>query len=351
MTVRVLLITPRFYEIEKEIKSVLEESDYEVTWLENRTLPFDYHGTKSKFRLLRKIYFLLFLPQVRYLRKELRKNENIKFDILFSINAHIICPYLFRKLKKRNQKLYSVLYLWDSFSMYNWIKEARLFNKVYTFDTADSIKYKIEYKPNFYIKNNYNTISENEYDMFFMGKFSSERLLIIRKILNHPDMAGVRCFLKLWPAYKILFHNHLIYKIFKLFNLKSKWVKNFIINFEAVEGILPGEYISTDYMNYKEMQSHLLRSNVILDIQYQFQTGFTHRLIEALANGKKVITTNQNIRNESFYNPEQIHILDTQSPEIDIRWIKTKSVFQINAYFPDLELSAWLKSTFDVAIA
>lgn len=351
MSARVLLITPEFYGIEKIIKSVLEESHYEVVWIENKALSFDFHGTNAKFKILRRIYFFLFSPHTRYLKKELKKIENLKFDILFCINAYIICPYLFRKLKSANPKLFSILYLWDSFSMYNWTKELILFNKVYTFDPADSIKYQIKYKPNFYIRSNNNSSLENEHDLFFVGKFSPDRLVIIDKILNLPVISSIKCFVKLWPAYKIFFHNHFIHKFFKTFNFKSIWVKNYQVNFEAVEGMIKREYLVAKSLNYYELQYHLLCSNVILDLPYKWQAGYTHRLIEAIANGKKVITTNSDIRKENFFNSEQIHFIDYQNPEIDLSWIREKSAFRINSNFSDLELSTWLKSIINVESA
>jgi hypothetical protein len=351
MAVRILLITPQFYGIERKIKSVLEESNYEVTWFENKTLPFDYHGTSSKLKLLRRAFYLLLSPHKRYLRRELRKIENPEFDILFSVNANIICPYLFRKLKSINPQLKTVLYLWDSFSMYNWSGELKLFDKVLTFDRADSINYGIEYKPNFYIKSNISSSYEKEYDLFFVGKFSPDRLTIIDKLESLPEMSGIRCYIKLWPAYRIFFHSHLIYRLLKRLDFKTTWVQNYTINFEAVEGIIEREYLAHESLNYEEMQYILLRSNVILDLPYRRQTGYTHRLIEALANGRKVLTTNSNIRNESFYNPEQIHILDEKKPEIDNRWTKEKSAFPIESYFSGLELSEWLKSIINVRIA
>ncbi len=351
MSLRILLLTPEFYGIEKKIKSVLEKSDFEVIWFENKILPLDYHGTNSKFKLLRKIYFLLLSPHIRYLRKELKKNENLKFDILFSINAHLICPYLFRKLKSKNPKLFSVLYLWDSSSMYNWTKELKHFNKVFTFDRADSVKYQIEYKPNFYIKRSVNRIHEKEYDLFFAGKFSPGRLAVVDKIVKQAEKSSIGSFVKLWTAYKVFFHNHLIYRLLKMFNFKSSWIENYEINFEAIEGILTREYIIGKSLTYEEMQHHLLCSNVILDLPFHGQTGYTHRLIEALAKGKKVITTNSSVRNENFYNSEQIQIIDEQNPEIDCTWIKEKSTYPIDNYFLDLELSAWLKSVINEGIA
>lgn len=44
----ILLITSKFYRIEKKIKSSLEESGYEVIWIENNALLLDYLGTESK---------------------------------------------------------------------------------------------------------------------------------------------------------------------------------------------------------------------------------------------------------------------------------------------------------------
>jgi hypothetical protein len=348
MAVRILLITPQFYGIEKKIKAVLEEQNCEVTWFENKTLLFDYHGTNSKFQLLRRIYFLLFSPHIKYLRKEFDKINNPEFDILFSINANIICPYLLRKLKSKNPQLYSVLFLWDSFSMYNWTKELKLFDKVLTFDPSDSLNFQIEYKPNFYIRSITSPSLNNEYDLFFVGKFSSARLALVDKIVNQTKIHGFNHYIKLWPAYRIMFHNHFFYSFFRRLKFENNWVISYQQNFEAVEGLLKKDYLVTESLNYDEMQCMMLSSNVILDLPYKMQTGYTHRLIDALANGRKVLTTNSNIRKESFYNSEQIHILDEQNPDIDFEWIKQKSVFQVHSYFSGLELSAWLKSILNV---
>jgi hypothetical protein len=350
MPLRVLLITPEFYGIEKIIKSVLEKSDYEVTWFENKTLSFDYHGTKSKFKFLRRLYFLICLPKFRYIRKELKTVNNLKYDVLFAVNAHIVCNYLFRKLKNENPGLYSVLYLWDSFSMFNWTKELRFFNKVYTFDRDDSIKYKIEYKPNFYIKGNNNAIHKTEFDLFFVGKFSPERLTRIDKMLNLSDDSEIQYFIRLWPGYKMLFHNHFIYGFIKKFNFKRTWVKDYILNYEAFEGIIRRDFLVTNSLDHEAVQHNLLCSNVILDLPYKLQTGYTHRLIEALANGKKIITTNSRIREEAFYDARQIRIIDEKNQEIDLNWIREKSTFPIQKNILDLELSKWLKSIIDVAV-
>ena len=348
---RILLVTPQFYGIETKIKSVLEELDYEVTWFENKTLPFDYHGTNSKFKFLRKAYYFLLSPYKRYLRRELKKIEDPFFDTLFAINASVICPYLFKRLKSVNPQMYSVLFLWDSFSMYNWKNELKYFDKVLTFDHYDSLNYQIEYKPNFFIKRNINNSNRNDYDLFFVGKFSPERLVIIDKIVGLAELVGIKHYLKVWTSYGNTFRSALLYRLLKWSFLKNVWIKDYQINFEAVEGILQREYFIDKSISYDQIQDVLLSSNVILDLPYRWQAGYTHRLIEALANGKKVITTNANIKKEKFYNPEQIHVIDIHNPEFDYEWLKNKLTFPVDSYFSNLELSMWLKSVLNVEIA
>jgi hypothetical protein len=348
MPLRVLLITPVFYGVEKKVKSALEESGYEVTWLENKTLTFDYHGTKSKFKFLRKLYFLVLIPHIRYINKELSKIENTRFDILFSINSHIVCPYLLRKLKGENKGLFSILYLWDALAMYSWQHEIKEFDRVFTFDPSDSEKYKIEYKPLFYIRNSRNPNQEQDYDLFFAGKFNFSRSVVVDKLLLQLENSDIKYFIKLWPSNKIFLHNKLLYSILRKIVFKNEWTKNYLLNFEAIEGKLKNQYILKNRISYDEIQYYIHCSNVILNLPFKNQTGYSFGLIEALANGKKIITTNENIRNESFYNSEQIHILDLQNPEIDSIWLKEKSIFPVDSFFKDMELSKWLKSVIDV---
>ena len=340
---RILLLMPKFYGIEAEIKLSLEHLGYDVTWIENKSLTFDYHGVRSKLKILRRIYFLIFTPQIRYIDKQFKKNENSKFDLLIAINGFVVCSYLFKKLKKQNPDIHSVLYLWDSFSMFNWTRELKYFNKVLTFDKDDSVRYNIEYKPNFYIKPDLELGLEEKYDLFFVGKYSPDRLAMVDGILDSAENSGINSFIRLWPAYKILFHNSFVHWFLKKINCNSLWIKNYLNNYDVIEGIVKREYLVTESIDFKEVRYHFLCSNVILDLPFQRQTGYSHRLIEALANGKKVITTNAGIKNEEFFNAEQIHIINLQNPEIDFKWVKKRSNFSIDKYFQELELSKWLK--------
>lgn len=344
MSQRVLLITPKFYGLEIDIKKELEKTGYDVVWLENKILKLDYHGTNSKLKFFRRIYFFLFFPHIRYLSKELRKINDIRFDLLFSINGQLLCPYLFKKLKHKNPSLISILYLWDAFSKFSFIKEMKLFDKVYTFDKADSLKFGIEYKPNFYIASYKKKSKVQDFDVFFAGKFNTYRFAVVEEIINEAKKVSLKFFIKIYPSYKIFPHNRIVYLALNSINFKISWVINYLRNFEAIEGLLNKEYIISESLGHQDLQQILLSSNVILDMPYQGQSGYTHLLIEALANGKKVLTTNQNILRESFYNSDQIHITKDFNLTDELEWIREKKVFKTDKYFQDLELPLWLKS-------
>jgi len=68
--------------------------------------------------------------------------------------------------------------------MYNWEKEISLFNRVYTFDSADADKYNYIYLPNFFIQNKPDYPHEIKYDLFFIGKFSPYRYKIIQRLMT-----------------------------------------------------------------------------------------------------------------------------------------------------------------------
>lgn len=351
MASRILLIMPVFYGIETNVKLALEKLGYEVVWIENKNLTFDYHGTNSKFKILRRIYFFFFTPQSNYLKVQFKRIGDTRFDVLFAVNGHVICPFLFKELRKQNHCIKSVLFLWDSFSLYRWTKEISYFDKVFTFDPMDSKRYDIEYRPNFYFKNSKLNSTSEKYDLFFIGKFSQDRYLIIDQIVNHFNDNDIKFFVRLWPSYKILFHNQFFYLMLKKSPFRTKWLSRYIINYEAIEGNLDRSYLIRNCLSYEESRQKLLSSNVILDLPIREQSGFTHRIIEALANGKKILTTNRNMETESFFNSEQIHFISEQNPEVDLNWIKEKGTFTVPDSFDELEISSWLKSILNVATA
>ncbi|HKK43042.1 MAG TPA: hypothetical protein VJ963_11580 [Bacteroidales bacterium] len=344
MGYRILLIMPRFYGMELKTKAALESQGHVVVWIENKSLVFDYHGTNSKFKVPRRIYSWLFTPRVNFLKKQLKSIENLKFDILFAFNGFIICSFLFNLLKRYNPELRSVIFLWDSSRMFSWSRETKLFDRVVTFDQADAQSFGLEYCPNYYIKDKEELINRSGYDLFFAGKFSTERLNMLDKIIDQVSVCNCNLYLKMLIGYRKLLHCKVLYRFLKLTGLMTPWAKDYVANYEVVEGISKRDFFIREEIGFELLQSEMSLANVILDLSFKGQSGYSHRLIKALASGKKVITNNRNIIKEQFYNKDQVMIIDEDNPIIDYNWIKERRHFEINKYFEGLELSEWLRN-------
>ncbi len=78
------------------------------------------------------------------------------------------------------------------------------------------------------------------------------------------------------------------------------------------------EVITRQRLSYEEVIDEDRHSCAIIDVPQPGQMGLTLRPMEALFFGRKLITTNKDIKNYDFYCPENIFILDEQ-PDEDIR--------------------------------
>lgn len=61
-------------------------------------------------------------------------------------------------------------------------------------------------------------------------------------------------------------------------------------------------------ISYREVQDRIQKAKAILEINQNGQVGCTLRALEALFFRKKLITTNNNIKKEDFYNPNNIFV-------------------------------------------
>ena len=89
-------------------------------------------------------------------------------------------------------------------------------------------------------------------------------------------------------------------------------------------------YAHYGFLQEKKMplsQVNLIQSSarVLLDINHAHRQGMTINCITALATGKKLITTNQRIKEESFYNPNNIYILDEEKPVLDMAFFDSEA--------------------------
>ncbi|MBC8645143.1 hypothetical protein H9W95_17330 [Flavobacterium lindanitolerans] len=66
----------------------------------------------------------------------------------------------------------------------------------------------------------------------------------------------------------------------------------------------------------EEISKFIEKSNALLDIKRDGQFGLTFRIFESMGLEKKLITTNLDIVNYDFYNPNNILVIDEKNPVI-----------------------------------
>lgn len=120
--------------------------------------------------------------------------------------------------------------------------------------------------------------------------------------------------------------------------------------FKIIDPSLPEDNIvSHTKLPIPEVIKLIKDSYCILDTDRESQTGTTPRLIWALAMNKKVITTNKNIVNFWFYNPEQILVIDRNNPIIpdDFIFSSLTNDFAVNN-ISRLRIDNWIKKLITV---
>ena len=233
------------------------------------------------------------------------------FDELIVINGCSLHPCFLKKIRSLNRNVKAILYLWDNSSFYNYYYYIKEFDKVMTYDINDSKKYGVRLLP-FYWENNKNIsfFSGPKYKLSMVGSNHSGRLQIARSVSEQLENEGYSYYIKVVD--------------------KTQNEDDIIIH---------------DSISPEDVQKIMMDSECVLDTDRASQTGTTPRLIWALALGKKVITTNMNVKQMPLYDPERISFIDRMNPILDEYFLKKKiKQKELSPYLLSLRLDNWIKN-------
>lgn len=207
-----------------------------------------------------------------------------KQDIILTIKGDFIDPESVLEFKKFTQK--SIAYFNDN--TYRCPKIIRIiphFDAVYSFEKDDCEKYNLKFIPNWICTPKVELKKELAYQIFNISS-KDKRFPVIRKIAADLKSKGI--------VYRII-----------VYDKKRNTVDPNI------------EFISK-HMQIAEVNKYINDSNLLLDISRKEQKGLTFRVFESLGLEKKLITTNSDIKNYDFYNPNNILIINEENPVIPI---------------------------------
>lgn len=307
---RLLLIAPPYMGLHLPIVAELQRQGHEVTFVEDQMFEYDWkYPYRSVYdRMLRRLNCSLRSPFRQYWKKKFEEMEELHrpYDGLIVVNGCSLCDYFFKKVKESSPDMKKTLYLWDNSSFFDYYFYRKRFDKVMTYDLDDSEKYHVGLLPFYWIDSN--CTSPIKYQVSMIGSNHDDRLSIARRVAQQLKDANISYYIKVLdaslPEDDIVIHKPI-----------------------AVESV----------------QEIIAESACVLDTDRESQTGTTPRLIWALANGKKVITTNRNITRMPFYSSQQIQILNRTNPDVDLRFLQYDNSAPIrSSYIEDLRIDKWV---------
>lgn len=323
---KILFFAPSFFNYEVEIKNKLINLGAEVDFYDERMNP-----TNLEKVIIRLKKDLLLKKIKKYYLDIIEKNRNKKYDYIFFLSPETITKELLIKLKESQNQAKLILYMYDSIkNKKNVMELLDEFDVYFTFDREDAEVYpKFKFVPSFYSDEyrNFSQIKkEIKYNLTFIGTAHSDRYRIIKKIEQFFIEKNL-----VLKAY-IYFPSKLMYFCMKIFNKDYRYSKIKEFSFSPILK--------------EKMFDILLSSEVILDIHHPNQTGLTMRPFEMLGLKKKIITTNKNIKEYDFYNPNNILIIDRESLEIDYDFFQKEYVDLDKKIYEKYSLENWLNTIF-----
>lgn len=262
-----------------------------------------------------------FLSKI-FLNKNLKK-EHVKLtienkiskidhqDIIFVIRPDLLHSETLQLLKK-NCVVFKAFY-YDSTRRFP--KKAEIidfFDTVYSYDRLDVEKYDLEFLTNYI----YDESCSKEYKTLFFNistyDYRYESMLKLAEYIHNKN----------WSKEILILGPN---------ELKSEYLT--IIN----------NQISVD-----QVANKIKNCKIIIEIQREEQVGLSFRVFEALGHRKKLITTNKDVVNYDFYNPNNILVIDIDNINIPEEFINTDYQEIDNEILDKYRLENWVKNVFDL---
>lgn len=324
---KVLFLSAFFFGYNQEICNAMRQMGAIVDYFDER--PKNSFLVKALIRLrpeLLKSYI------DKYHDNIIKTTAQNKYDYIFIIKAESISIDSLEKLKKNHTNAKLVLYLWDSFDNFkNGAQKLPLFDRALSFDKKDCEQYSMIFRPLFYTTA-YQAISDSvneaDIDVIFIGTMHSDRYKFVKKIEYVLNSYGKKVYLYLFFMSKVLYY-------------KMKYF----------DKGLDGTTISDFYfepISQKNIIELYKRVFAVLDIQHPKQTGLTMRTFEVLGASRKLITTNSDVVNYDFYNPNNILVVDRYNPKIDKAFFETKYEDLSEIIYNKYSIRQWIRDIFDI---
>lgn len=310
----ITLISLDNWGLNKHIAASLDKQGHTVQHIDFNAFKYKYPSILHRaYNVILKTFFKTNLKHLHYGREILKKlrENNQKQDVILTIKGDFINPKSILEFKKYTDK--SVGFFNDNIYRCPKIKRVlHCFDEVFSFEKEDCANYNLKFAPN-WIYNSENPSGKKyfDYDAFNISSID-KRLPILKRIASNLASQNIN---------------------FK-FIVYDKKHKEDDKNITYIENHMP----------LTEVNDYISRSKVLFDISRLGQIGLTFRVFESLGISKKLITTNADIKNYDFYNPNNILIIDENNPVIPATFFDNEYEKIPESIYNKYTLEAWCKN-------
>lgn len=283
---KITLVSLDNWGFNSNIAVALEKKGHIIRHIDFNEFKYKYTSFSHRiYNFLLKTFLNKNLKTIFYGEKiiEILKENNEIQDVILTIKADFIDSKSLSEFKNYTKK--SITFINDSFARCPKTKPVlKYFDEVYSFEKEDCKKYDLKFKTNFiYNYTKKNDIRSNfKYQLFNISS-RDKRTNTILKIAQKLKIDNIN------------------YKIF-IFDNKYKIKENELVT------------VIRKSVSLNEVNEYIENSQILLDIQRKKQMGLTFRIFESLGLQKKLITSNEDVKNYDFYNPNNILIIDVKNP-------------------------------------
>lgn len=256
----------------------------------NETVPFDGPGVlkflcfthySQRFNAKRRLPFKKVWYK-RILRGLNIDAENENYLIVYDRNRLLYDLGFFKFIRKKRPGI-KVYYLFSNIVKYTGARNMGIleslnlyFDKVFAFDRTDAVKYHFSYFPLIYTRSVSMNNKVPEYDLFYIGKAKDRYDQLIR-VFEKAQEERLKC-------------------DFNIVDVpKEKQLYCDIIHYNQP-------------LSYSEVLKRMDNAKCLVDMIQSQSTAFTIKTCEAIIYDKKLITSNENVKGESFYNKNMMMI-------------------------------------------
>lgn len=340
MKKNILFIAPSYMNLYLDIIDEMQKQNYEVDYIPEVTCKDDpdnirgnvrygsFMVNKDKFKQKNSLRWKELLAKPEYSRS---------YDYLVVLDGQSIDSCVFDILKQRNSNVRCVNYLFDTtYGVYRFQNNFERFDKVFSFDPVDVRNYSLNFLPIYWVPC---SVDEScHYGIFGLGALSQPRFELFSRLEPLCQAKGITYYLKLLSNMKI--GNPYLYSIRCFYRTLIGQGKNNIplstCNSPMVtnQGLAPALF-----------RKYIASADVVIDTSAAHQHGMTARFMWALGAGKRIITSNQEVRNTEFMS-DRIFIYTESSTDrdlLDFISADDSSMYDATA-FENYRIDNWVKT-------